>query len=76
VPLKELLVDGDVLDGDEALTGFVFRDGVDEHRRIPIALAVERLWSDGHARFSHQMVAGCRVARRGGEKGDADATNR
>ncbi len=41
VPLKELLVDGDVLDRDETPPRLVLDDRVDEHRRIPVAQPVE-----------------------------------
>jgi hypothetical protein len=41
MPLKEFLVDGDVLDGDESAADFVLGDHVDEHRRIAVAEAVK-----------------------------------
>jgi hypothetical protein len=41
VPLEELFVDGDVLDRDETPPGVVLGDGVDEERRLPVAVAVE-----------------------------------
>ena len=41
VALKELLVDRDVLDGDETPARLVLGDRVDEHRRIPVAQPVE-----------------------------------
>ena len=41
VSLEELLVDRDVLDGDDAPPGLVLRDGVDEHRRIAVGQALE-----------------------------------
>ena len=40
--LEEFLVDGDVLDGDEAAARLVLGDRVDEHRRIPVAQPVEQ----------------------------------
>jgi hypothetical protein len=43
VPLKESFVDGDVLDGHQAVTRLMLDDGVDEHGRIAIAQAIE-LW--------------------------------
>jgi hypothetical protein len=39
--LKELLVDRDVLDGDETAAGVVLGNRVHEKRRLPIAEAVE-----------------------------------
>ena len=43
VPLEELFVNGDVLDGDEPTARLVLEDGVDEHRRIAVTQAIERL---------------------------------
>jgi protein-disulfide isomerase-like protein with CxxC motif len=50
VPRKELFVDGDVLDGHQAVTRLMLDDGVNEHGRIAIAQAIERLrYVDGHS---------------------------
>ena len=47
VALEELFVDGDVLDGDEALARLVLGDPIDEQRRIAIAEAVENAGDAG-----------------------------
>ena len=71
VALKELLVDGHVLERDQPPAHLVLGDGVDEHRRIPVAQAIQRLrYVDEHGpqsirRFpaSNQDVVTPRVTR-------------
>ena len=66
--LEELLVDGDVLDRDEAPPRFVLEDGVDEHRRIAVAEAIQRLRDiDRHgaislSRFGHPAKPSVRAS--------------
>ena len=49
MPLKEILVDRDVLVRDEPLAGLVLVHGVDQHRRVAITEAVEEYGNvDGH----------------------------
>ena len=58
VALEELLVDGDVLDGDQPPARLVLGDGVDEHRRIPVAQAIQRLRDvDRHGASVYQKAA-------------------
>src|SRR6185503_11003064 len=49
--LKEFLVDGDVLDGNEAAARLVLGNGVDEHRRIPVAQPVQEDGDVDHAPY-------------------------
>ena len=57
--LEEFFVDGDVLDGHEPAAGVVLGDGVDEHRRIPITQAIERLrYVDEHGVSVYQKGYG------------------
>ncbi|MGC4080706.1 MAG: hypothetical protein QM736_00945 [Vicinamibacterales bacterium] len=47
---KEFLVDGDVLDSHQTPPRIVLENGVDEHRRIAVTQALERLrYVDGHS---------------------------
>ena len=49
MPLKEILVDRDVLVRDEPLAGLVLVHGVDHDRRVAITEAVEEYGNvDGH----------------------------
>jgi len=43
MPLEELFVNRDVLDGDKSTARLVLEDGVDEHRGISVAQAIQRL---------------------------------
>src|SRR5438093_8182482 len=56
MPLKEFLVDGDVLDGDHPAPGVVLGNGVDEERGIPVAQAVQDLRDvNRHSTTAYQL---------------------
>jgi hypothetical protein len=56
--LEEFLADGNVLDRDDAPAGVVLDDGVDQHRRIAVTEAIERLRDiDGHRAISLSRLA-------------------
>ena len=66
VPLEEIFVDGDVLDGDEPLAGLVLGDRVDERRRVPVAEPVDGFGDvEGHGPESYQVQIGFRRFKSG-----------
>jgi hypothetical protein len=74
MPLEEILVDGDVLDGLDAASGLMLRDGIDQGRRIALTEAVERSenvygrhWASLSGLSSGRRCRGCQGGCRGAE---------